>query len=101
MAAGGRGNSFVGFLDLEKMILPEWEPRALLPKEIYQGASVPYQDSFLIVGGYNQEIEDDYLDSIYYYNPITDNWDEFDEKLTYKRRYFTAFLVPDSFANCS
>ncbi len=98
MAAGGIDNNYVGFLDLNTLT---WEPKAGMPKEIYLGASVPYQDSFLIVGGYNKFSQDDYLSSIYYYDPINDEWDRLMERLTYKRREFAAFLIPDSYANCS
>ena len=42
-----------------------WSVGEDLPVAIGYGASVPFEDSFLIVGGYP-----DYLDSIYYFYPV-------------------------------
>ena len=95
LAAGGSSVT-AHFLDLDTLI---WEPKQSLPIPIYIGASVPYQDSFLIVGGHIAGEGSD-LDTIYYYNPSTDNWDLIGT-MTVGRREFAAFLVPDSFANCS
>ncbi len=61
LVAGDR-NSYdtsVEFLNLETLI---WEPRQSLPETVFAGASVPYQDSFLVVGGYGYS----YLNTIYY-----------------------------------
>ena len=37
--------------------------------DIVGGASVPYGDSFLIVGGYSYEVDTDYVDLVHYYDP--------------------------------
>ena len=99
MIAGGNGayqDTSAIFLNLDTLV---WEPKQDLPVDLAWGASVPYQDSFLIVGG-DSDLEDDYLDTIYYYNPSLDQW-ELMENMIMKRRILTAFMVPDSFANCS
>ena len=83
------------FLDLETLT---WEPKANLPREIKEGTSVPYQDSFLIVGGWSVNRA---LNSIYYYNPSLDEWELLDQRMDFIRENFAAFTVPDSFANCS
>ncbi len=96
LAAGGDEVSSVEYLDLQTLI---WEPRANLPYDISDGASVPYQDSFLIVGGFSSN-SGIYLDSIQYYNPNLDRWEMLPQSLGIERNYPTAFLVPDSYANC-
>ena len=90
------GVTSVEFLNLETLV---WEPRQNLPIDVYGGASVPYQDSFLVVGGY-QYNSDEFLDTIYYYNPNVDQWDLI-ANMEYSREFSTAFLVPDSYANCN
>lgn len=95
MLAGGYDETSTEFLDLQTLT---WEPKHSLPLDIYYAASVPFKDSFLIVGGHHYNAND-YLKSIYYYNPATDKWD-FLRDMSRSREEFTAFMVPDSFANC-
>ena len=97
MVAGGNANSnevSVEFLNLDTLI---WEPKQSLPVDIAWGASVPYKDSFLIVGGKSDLYS--YLDTISYYNPTLDEW-ELVGQMDYEREYVAAFMVPDSYANC-
>ena len=82
------------FLNLDTLI---WEPKQSLPYDIAYGASVPFRDSFLIVGG--DSSVDGGLDTLYYYNPEIDRW-ELIKTMNYERRDLAAFMVPDSFANC-
>ena len=96
IAAGGYyTEKSVDFLDLDTLI---WEPRPRMPINIYIGVSVPYQDSFLIVGGYSSD-GPNYLDTIYYYNPMTDEFELLGQMMD-ERETFAAFLVPDYYANC-
>ena len=98
LVAGGynqAGLTTVDFLNLDTLI---WEPKLSLPIDIYYGASVPFKDSFLIVGGYSQDLS--YLDSVYYYNPNVDQW-ELMKTMDYGKVFSASFMVPDSFANCS
>ena len=37
--------------------------------DIIGAASVPYKNSFLMVGGYSYEVDGDYIDLVHYYNP--------------------------------
>ncbi len=92
----GGGDSSSYFLDLDTLI---WQPKSSLPLAIYIGASVPYLDSFLIVGGHIDGQTSD-LNTIYYYNPSVDDW-EVIGTMSIGRRALTAFMVPESFANCS
>ena len=95
LVAGGYRETSVEFLNLDTLI---WEPKQRLPKEISTAASVPYQDSFLIVGG---DTFGSRYDTIYYYNPGTDQWDLLNQTMIYERSIFAAFMVPDSYANCN
>lgn len=96
MIAGGN-TPLVSFLNLENLI---WIPQQSLPYDIHYGASVPYGDSFLIVGGYSNG-QFSYLDTIFYFNPETEIFELFDQTLSEPKDQMAAFLVPDNFALCS
>ena len=75
-------------------------PNIPLPDDLAGGASVQYQDGFLIVGGYSLS-NSKFFDTIYYYNPIYPRWEKLAETLSIGRTVAAAILVPDSFASCS
>jgi len=56
-------------------------------------------DTFVVVGGDNSELGA--VDTIYKYNPITDEWDLLDQRLSLPREFSTNLAIPDSFATCS
>ena len=93
---GTDGLTSTDFLNLETLI---WVPKQSLPFDIRYGASVPFQDSFLIVGGFSIGELEGYLQTVYYYDPNLDQWILI-ERMDFARERFTAFMVPDSFANC-
>ena len=98
LAAGGLSENSCEFLDIDT--LDGWVPRAALPYGLGHGASVPYNDSFLIVGGFNYN--GNYAtDEILFYNPERDSWDSMQQSLDDSRTDMPAFLVPDEFANCN
>ena len=97
LVAGGEGQTKVEFLNLDTLT---WEPKQYLPVDIHKGASVPYKDSFLMVGGYSSDVGET-LDTIYYYDPNLDQWDLLEQKMKMRRKYFAAFLVSDQYANCN
>ena len=71
----------------------------LLPKTIGEAAVVPYDDSFLIVGGYNAN--DGYIQDIYQYDAANDEWIELEAKLKTPRSHHVALLVkPSLFPEC-
>ena len=101
LVAGGAHVTQVEYLDLETLV---WEPRSDLPFDIDSGCSVPFQTSFLIVGGYSIDGGSGYsgyLDTIFFYDPNVDQWQILDQTLATEKDSFTAFMVPDYFANCS
>ena len=97
LVAGGTSTTSSEFLNLETLV---WEPKANLPKQIHLAASVPYLDSFLIVGG-AKNFNEEFYDSIFYYNPSNNDWDLLEQTLMFGRDQLAAFLVPDSFNPCS
>ena len=97
LIAGGPADTTALFLNLQTLI---WEPKPNLPHDISQGVSVPFLDSFLIVGGESLG-ETGFLDTIYYFNPGVEEWVLMDVRMEHKRVYHAAFMVPDSYANCT
>ena len=57
----------------------------------YFGASVPYGDSFLAVGGRDSEDRNE----IVYFDPVEDKWVEMDVSLKFGRGFSSAVLIPD------
>ena len=73
----------------------QWSNFARLPIDISYGASVQYEDSFLIVGGYS--FNDGELDTIYRFNVIDNSWDLLPQRLGFPKYEIAAFLVPESY----
>ena len=74
-----------------------------MPQSIANGAVVPLDESFLIVGGYNfQDRGQGPLDTIYKYNEIDDSWTLLDTKIPSPMWYAVALMVDlDIFPPCS
>ena len=71
LVAGGISSSepdatITNFMDLDTLVL---DNKANLPYRMSNGASVPFKDSFLIVGG--QQNSTGKSDLLWYYNPLT------------------------------
>ena len=97
MVSGGQNDQTSIFLNLETL---EWEDKAALPYDISRVSTLPYNNSILAFGGYSNDVEGHYLDTIYFYNPEVDEWQLLSHMKT-ERDYFPVFYVPDSYANCS
>ena len=70
-----------------------------LPKSIAYAASVPYDNSFLLIGGRDAN---GYLADIYKYNPDNDEWTRLESELKTRRRSHVALLIPQSlFPECT
>ncbi len=74
-----------------------WSKKADLPFVIYGGATLPYKDSFIIIGGYQYKNSAGLEKSILYYNPLLDKWEVLEEEMRSARVYFTAFYVPNDY----
>ena len=69
-----------------------------LPSSNHDGASVPYGDTFLIVGGYDTFTE---IDTILKYNPDEEFFETLPQHLLYGTARMAAMLVPDNYFDCS
>ena len=102
VVAGGRIPSTVDsisateILDLDTL---QWTTGQKLPGnlEIYAGSSVPYQNTFLIVGGQGHSMNHK---TIFEWDPNTNGWITRTEQLTTARFRAPAFLVPDDAVDC-
>ena len=76
-----------------------------LPKRISEAAVVPYEDSFLLVGGTNNlgpPNSDRYFGDVYRYDRAKDEWARLTSELKTPRSDHVALLVPQSlFPECS
>ena len=73
-----------------------------LQHEIFYPASVPFRNTFLIVGGRcNTQCDPDiYHSEILEYNPDDETWTVRPETLDKERSHLAALLVEDSVLNC-
>ena len=85
-------------LDLDTL---EWNVGPDLPQALEYGASVHFENSFLVVSGYRNDGDSYYSDFIYEYDKDLNEWNTRSEKLTTGRDVPAAFLVPDIVANCT
>ena len=76
----------------------QWRTAASLPYAVNQGATVPYEGTFLIVGGSSNG---PYLSSILQFNLETETWSERPEKLNDPRARHTAVMVSEDAVQCS
>ena len=83
-------------LDLDTM---QWSAGPNLPGPRYDAASVPYKNTFLVVGG--KDGGHAVQDTIFEFDPETGDWITRIEQMTLKRSLFAAFMVPDYAVNCN
>ena len=70
-----------------------------LPQAIYSASIIKYDDSFILVGGYNGN---DWLGDIYQYNTVLDTFEKLPSELKTPRRSHVSLLVPQSlFPECA
>ena len=91
MVAGGDSTEKSEILDLESMT---WHYGPDLEYPIYYGASVQWQNTFLIVGGENYG---GYLDTIWKFDVDNDRWVLLNRTLTTGRCFSASILVPYSY----
>ncbi len=80
--------------------LQYWRFGPNLPFTIHYGASVPFNDSFLIAGG-NSFTQGGNVDTIIEFDPFSETWTIRPEKLQTPRDLFAGFTVPESYIACS
>ena len=99
MAGGLNGNELSSTEMLNLDSADQWTNGPNLPIGLRWGASVPFKDTFLIVGGL--DINSNQSPYIYEYDVRNEAWIMRDERLTTARDRFTAFLIPDEVARCA
>ena len=100
VAAGGidTSNAEMSSCEILDMDNPTgWTAGPLLPQPLQDAVSVPFGDTFLIVGGHDNDVGSN---NIYEYDNNMDSWITRPEKLTIGRYYPCALLVPDEVARC-
>ncbi len=60
---------------------------------VYGAGSIPFEDSFLVVGG-SDDGGVDFTDNIYKYNPAEEDWELREEKLSSPKYHF-AYVFAD------
>ena len=82
-------------LNLESL---QWSSGPDLPLPIAFGESVPFRNSFLIVGGSHGY---KFSEAIFGYNAESNGWLRMPQQLKKRRSSFAAFLIPDHVAECN
>lgn len=92
VAAGGLDEQTTEIFNIDAN---EWQAGPDLPYLIKRGASVQFENTFLIVGG--KDTNSDELDTIWKFDMDTENWALLDVKMQAARSLTAAFLVPEDF----
>ena len=72
-----------------------------LPKAISDAAVIPYNNSFLLIGGETDSLDSYFLTDVYQYNSVDDSWILLDAELKTARSGHVALLVERSlFPEC-
>ena len=93
MIVGGNKKSSSELFDFQTN---SWTKKADLPYQLNSGSTLPYKDSFIIIGGFIYESWRK-SKSILYYDPLLDRWETLKEELNIPRQHFAAFYVPNYF----
>ena len=98
--AGGlsAGNSDLASSEVYDIESQTWSTGPNLPSAWYVAASVPFGDTFLVVGG--DKFSGSSSNNIYEFDPAGNSWITRQEKLSLARYDHTAFFVPDEVAQC-
>jgi hypothetical protein len=98
VVAGGCGESSSEIYSFESL---SWRTGPVLPiaGDLCFGASVQYENTFLVVGGGNVISGEE--PDIYKYDPDNESWITLAENLKNGRERFAAFLVPNDYIQCN
>lgn len=95
IAGGGGGDSSTTILNLDTLL---YTPGPDLPTSIIYGSSIQFDDTLLIVGGFDGEST--VLDTIYEFDTTNQLWIERPEKMKRSNYAMAALLVPDYYFQC-
>ena len=70
-----------------------------MPSGMGWAATVPFEDSFIVAGG--DVVGLGVSDQIMRYDPLQPAWVPMPTRLNNPRNYFSAFMIPDGYVNCT
>jgi hypothetical protein len=95
VVAGGFATNTVQVFNIESQ---RWTSGSGMPAAAsYSGSTVPYGDSFAVIGGFDGTTQ---TDSIYIYAKETKTWSTSEETMQMARRHASAVPIPDTLASC-
>ena len=95
------GTPYVSTTEILDLDTLQWTDGPGLPFPWAYTASVPYKNTFLVIGGLGTHSGTVYSTDIYEFDPVNMNWITRSETLTQGRHSHAAFLVPDDVVNCN
>ena len=99
VTSGQFGGRETEILNLESF---SWRLGPLFPSEnaIYLGQSVPYAESFLVVGGHRL-FDDTESKQVWYFDARIDKWIDMGVTLDFEKVSYSAIWIPDDKVVCS
>ncbi len=92
------GGSLSRYTEIYNTATREWREGPTLPQAITYSASVQYEDTFLLLGGYDSGL---YLDTIYQYNQTLETWILRPETLSTPKYSMAAIFASPPVAECN
>ncbi len=76
-------------------------PGPFFPVPLTYAQHIPYGDSFLVLGGFEDEASPDvFYDSVYEYDPVAEDWVERPERMKDPRQQFGLVFVDREVVGC-
>ena len=97
LVTGGQHVNTAEFLNLDTLL---WEPKQRMSYDVYGAVAVPYQQSYILVGGSSFDVESRQT-NLMYYNPELDRWELQYEELRDTRFNFASLTVPPAYLTCN
>ena len=99
IVTGGYGVKTTEIFSLDTLT---WRVGPDFPYDVSYASVVPFEDTFLVVGGYTEDFAFfGEMDTVIKFDPLTESWIELPVKMKDTRESFAAFTIPDWYANCS
>ncbi len=92
------GDEYFSHTEIYNTATREWRDGPPLPQTFRYMSSVQYEDTFLLVGGFNGE---EWIDTIYQYNQTSQTWILREERLSAPKARGAAVLAGPPAADCN
>ena len=76
----------------------EWQEGQKMPVATYNAGLVPFEDSFVVIGGRSEQ--EVWNEGMWKYNVAQDDWETLDQTLSQLREGFVVMGIPDEIGNC-